>query len=189
VRSARSGSAAAINAQAAASRADSSCSGSRSPALARSLITLPRRPARSSSGRPGAAFEHMLELYPGRGRPGRQMARSAGADRRAGHSSSVTLDVKFLVWITYDPGVHCPGSGKSSMHRLRVTFPQAEAPEFGCAQQHPQRSPQPAHSPCGVSAHAVHRPVHSMNRRVPQLAGDCPRRSIEQARVRARNGA
>src|SRR5262252_3758780 len=44
----------------------------------------------------------------------------------------------------------------------------------------PQQRPQPAHRESGVSAQAVHRPVHSAIGRVPQGAEDCPNRPVKR---------
>ena len=62
-------------------------------------------------------------------------------DRR---SSGVTLDVKFLVWITYGPHALSPSAKKSCMHRLGRTFSQAVA----TASEYPEPFPQSPSPDC-----------------------------------------
>jgi hypothetical protein len=95
--------------------------------------------------------------------------------------SSMTLDVKVPVWITRRSGAPCPRPKKSCVHSRCMMFSQFTAMLQMVARCYPQACPQPAHSASGVSAHAVHRPVHSMSGRFNRVAEDCPKRSIEQA--------
>ncbi len=172
--------------------------GGRSPALlsalpvpagllataANSSIAAASRVARSASGPIGRpdrpAFEHMLEVYLLADHRAWQIGRSAGCLSRARRSSGVTLDVKFLVWITYGPRDSSSTVKKSCMHSLGGTFTQARAAASDYPEPFPQSRPQAAHSDRGVSAQAVHRPVHTMTRRLARHAEDCRRRSIEQ---------
>src|ERR1700722_10031455 len=108
------------------------------------------------------------------------MGGSAGCPARARQSSWVTLDVKFLVWITYGPRARSPTPNKSCMHSPCRTFSQAAGHVGGYSELYPQSCPQAAHSAGGVSAQPVHRAVHTSTRRQSRLAEDCRRRSIEQ---------
>ena len=153
-------------------------------AAANSSIAAARRAARSAPGcaagptRP--SFEHILELYLLADCRAWQIGGSAGCLSRARRSSGVTLDVKFLVWITYGSRDSSSTVKKSCMHSLGRTFAQARAAASDCQEPFPQSCPQAAHSAGGVSAQPVHRPVHTMTRRFARHAEDCRRRSIEQ---------
>ena len=159
-------------------------------AAANSSIAAASRAARSASGRGGGpdcpAFEHMLELYLLADYRAWQIGGSTGCLSRARRSSGVTLDVKFLVWITYGSRDSSSTVKKSCMHSLGRTFTQARGAAGDYRGPFPQWRPQAAHSDRGVSAQPVHRPVHTMTRRLARHAEDCRRRSIEQGGSRRR---
>jgi hypothetical protein len=115
------------------------------------------------------------------------MGGSAGRLSQARQSSGVTLDVKFRVWITYGSRTLSSMVKKSCMHSLGRTFAQARASARDYPEPFPQPRPRAAHSTRGVSAQAVHRPVHTMTRRRARQPEDCRRRSIEQSRIRRRS--
>jgi transposase len=124
------------------------------------------------------AFEHILELYRRADWRAPTIGGSAKCPARFRQTLRVTLDVKSRVWITGCGHRRYPRPKNSSVHSLGTTLSQAGSNWRTNPEVYPQWRPQTAHRTRGVSAHPVHRPVHTMVRRFARHAEDCRRRSI-----------
>jgi hypothetical protein len=92
----------------------------------------------------------------------------------------VTFDVKFLMWITSRHCGPCRCASFFLTHKQWMASAQAEGVPEPITEPFPQACPHAAHSTVGVSAQAVHRPVHSTTGRRNPVPRDCPSHPVER---------
>jgi hypothetical protein len=98
----------------------------------------------------------------------------------ASDTRSLTLDVIFRMWITPAAERGIPSERLSSAHSQWRELLQVKGYGTERGALSPQRHPQVTHRTCGVSAQAVHSPVHSPTGRAVAFAEHCQNHSVER---------